>query len=723
VLNVALAVNRPRLLGILTQQIVEVCCTHDVDVELAIEEWRHALSLSPVVKDVVIDDTIDAVVQGIWEDRVDPKAFEAELQRQRDEQEALAEDRKAIDVQEVDRLIELKRGKASLLEYGRELKAVAKARGVRMDILKAQIARREAEDRPPEQPKEPTPEELRAIMDKLAEASGGLVDEKSILPIFGKRVEASGLVGETVNAMLLYLALISRMFDKVVSVVVKGVSSGGKSFTVQSVLTFFPVGGYMVQTTMSDKSMFYDEEDFKHKHLIIYEAPGMDSEMVSYLVRTLLSEGCIVHKTTERDENQNWVGRTIRKDGPTGLITTTTQAALHAENETRLLSLQIKDTPEQTKAVNIASARKVSGEKIAVVDYAPWHALQQWLELGERRVVIPYAVALSHLIEPVAVRLRRDVPTLQSLIQAHALLHRKTRSVDAEGRIMATLDDYAVVRELVATPLDVGTGRVVDSTVRETVNAVAEVLKEKEAKAGLFPPDAAPTASYLEIGTKLKLDKSAAGRRVRRALSDGYLHNLETRPRREARIVLGAAMPEDMGLLPTAEQIEHTHASLSPENPCLSASRTNNPTDSDHLLRQMPLPHGDRTVPHGSAEASLGSGEADCGKVDCRSNSLTDYGETVREALRQAIPGERHACVSVLVWSVERGRGRLRWRPRFGATEMSTHNLKVVPTRVAYHARRSTGGPLEPTPAHGRWDRALFDAGYEPVRTAGEVVS
>ena len=81
--------------------------------------------------------------------------------------------------------------------------------------------------------------------------------------------------------------------------------------------------------------------------------------------------------------------------------------------------------------------------------FEEWHDLQRWIELGDREVVVPDAVALSRQIPPVATRLRRDFPALLSLIEAHALLHQASRDRDETGRIVATLDDYAAVRELV----------------------------------------------------------------------------------------------------------------------------------------------------------------------------------------------------------------------------------------------------------------------------------
>ena len=119
--------------------------------------------------------------------------------------------------------------------------------------------------------------------------------------------------------------------------------------------------------------------------------------------------------------------RRICKEGPTGFITTTTRDKLHAENETRYLSLVVKDTREQTRSVFRALAEESAEEP----DRARWHALQVWLEGGEHRVTIPYAGALAEKMGDVAVRLRRDFSVVLSLIKAHAILHQATRERDA----------------------------------------------------------------------------------------------------------------------------------------------------------------------------------------------------------------------------------------------------------------------------------------------------
>jgi hypothetical protein len=236
-------------------------------------------------------------------------------------------------------------------------------------------------------------------------AADDLIFNHNILTRFGTEVESAGLVGETNNAKILYLALTSRLFERPVSIAIKGVSAGGKSFTVEQVLKFFPPDAYFVRTGMSERAIIYSTENYRYRFIVIFEAAGMNSDMMSYLIRTLLSEGRVVYEVVEKTK-MGLRPRRIEKEGPTGLITTTTAPKLHPENETRLLSLGVIDTPDQTRAVMQALAAD-GAAKTNPVDYAPWHALQAWLVTGERQVLIAFAITLAERVPPVAVRLLR----------------------------------------------------------------------------------------------------------------------------------------------------------------------------------------------------------------------------------------------------------------------------------------------------------------------------
>ena len=365
-----------------------------------------------------------------------------------------------------------------------------------------------------------------------------LAHEPRILDRFADEIEAAGLAGERRLAQLLYLVVTSRLLDRIVSIAVKGPSSAGKSFIVERVLSYLPPSAFFALSAMSERSMAYSKEPLKHRMLVLYEAAGLSSDMATYLIRSLLSEGRLRYETVEKVKGGSLEPRLIEREGPTGLIVTTTEVKLHPENETRLLSLTVTDSAEQTAAVLLAQA----GE-LPYPDVRPWHALQEDLAEQPNEVVIPYARDLAAAIPPVAVRLRRDFPAVLSLIRAHALLHQASRQRDEAGRIVAEIDDYAVVRELVADLVAEAAERTISATVRETVSAVAQAV----ADGGETPINA--------VGKRLGLDKSAASRRVRIATGEGYLRNLEDKRGRPARIVLGDPLPDDLQILPEVERL------------------------------------------------------------------------------------------------------------------------------------------------------------------------
>ena len=309
----------------------------------------------------------------------------------------------------------------------------------------------------------------------------------------------------------------------------------------------------------------------------------MSGDFASYLVRSLLSEGKVRYETVEKTKD-GLRARVIERPGPTGLLVTTTALTLHPENETRLLSIPVTDTPEQTRAI----FRSLANGTGPAPDLAPSHALQTWLAGAERRVAIPYAAALAELVPSLAVRLRRDFGLVLNLVCAHAVLHQASRERNEEGRIVATVEDYAAVRALVADLIAEGVEATVPATVRETVTVVQNLiapLKDGASLAESVRADLERTASIGEVAGRLKLDRTAAWRRVRVAIERGYLKNLEDKRGRPAKIALAESLPDDVAILPMPEDLVGCCAVAGEpvEIGTLSPPATN--TESSWLLR------------------------------------------------------------------------------------------------------------------------------------------
>jgi hypothetical protein len=382
----------------------------------------------------------------------------------------------------------------------------------------------------------------------LSSACAELAQAPSILDRLDADLLRAGLVAARLPAArLIYLAVVSRLHRRPVSVLVKGSSSSGKSWLVRSVLDFHPPSAYHTVSAMSERSLAYGKEPLKHRVLVLFEHDGT-GEFASYLLRSLLSEGELRYETVESGP-LGLKPKVIHRAGPTALLSTSTAVSVHAENETRCLSVTLTDSPEAIGSVLDAWGSAFEGEISAEVNYAPWRALGSWLEshpLDAREVVIPFGRKLAGLLSGAkAPRLQRDFIQVGALIKAHALLHAATRERDSHGRIVATVDgDYAAVRPLVEPIVSAGVGASVKPAIRELVEAVATL----EAST----PDGVEQRA---VAVALGLHKSVVSRRVKDAIADGYLRDLEHRQGRPARLVLAEELPADREVLPPVKAL------------------------------------------------------------------------------------------------------------------------------------------------------------------------
>jgi hypothetical protein len=128
------------------------------------------------------------------------------------------------------------------------------------------------------------------------------------------------------------------------------------------------------------------------------------------------------------------------------------------------------------------------------------------------------------------------------------MLHQLSRDTDDRGRVVATIGDYEVVHGLTAAIVAEAAGATVPASVRETVEVVAG--RQQRAAPGEFGG-----VKITDIAGELKIERSAAQRRVQTARDRGYLDNLEDKRGRPGRYALGDPMPGETAVLPPPEQV------------------------------------------------------------------------------------------------------------------------------------------------------------------------
>ncbi|MBK8457451.1 MAG: hypothetical protein IPL47_10365 [Phyllobacteriaceae bacterium] len=303
---------------------------------------------------------------------------------------------------------------------------------------------------------------------------------ESVLNNMDTILTESGFAGPTDIPKLVYLSLVTGMLSRPVSMVIKGASGAGKSFALNAALQFVPANAYERFEGMSEKAIVYLKGiDLKHKHLIIGEAAGMAEGAGRALLRQLLSEGKVRYATVESTDKGLSGKELLALEGPTGLIMTTTATALHPEDESRMLSVHIRESREAIREALMAQATGQAKEK-KQIDSAPWLSLWDWMREQPKNVQIPYARDIAERLPATHDRIKRDFVQVLSLIKASALVHGSDRERDENGEIIANKRDYEIIFDLLNGPLSVGLSRSVSDHVRKLVEAVDRLAKSKE---------------------------------------------------------------------------------------------------------------------------------------------------------------------------------------------------------------------------------------------------
>jgi hypothetical protein len=442
-----------------------------------------------------------------------------------------------------DEIVEILAGMDDV-EYDRCRVARASAWDVQLatlDRLRAQAKRIRAYRQTQQKPPDPDPNDLK---DRLQH----ILDTEGILDLWIHDWDKV-MAGEHRNAKLLYLVATSRLFDKPMHAAIKGPSAAGKSEIRKQVLEFFPREDIIPFDTLSEKALLYFEDDFPNKILSMGEASGLqEKDLQDTLLRQLMSEGKLNYPVAQKIGGQI-VTIPVVKHGPVCFMVTTTRATLHAENETRMISLEVDDSEEQTRRVLKKQAQTL-GRNIKPDDgvYLDWQDFQRLLRMVRNRAIdVPFADALAALIPPRATRLRRDYPQIIAAIKAHAFIHCYRRNNNEKGETVADLElDYVPVAELIGHIAAEGAGIAVSKEVTETVEAVRLATVN-------IPTDDGATA--FEISKLLHLDKSAARRRLLLAEEKGFVVNLQQRKFQAGKYRLTDQEIEAETLLPSVEEI------------------------------------------------------------------------------------------------------------------------------------------------------------------------
>jgi hypothetical protein len=357
-------------------------------------------------------------------------------------------------------------------------------------------------------------ESAKVNREQLLASCSALANKPDILQELREHLTKHGFAGSTDIPEIIVLSMITRSFPNPVSLIIKGQSGSGKSFALKSGLRYVPSSAFHEFHGMSAKALVHASDlDFKNRFLVVQEFAGMAKEGMVFL-RQLLTEGKVNYRTVDQGRD-GYEGKALPAiEGPTGLMMTTTAHAIHWEDETRMLSLHVDQSPEQIERALMVLAGDAPPE-ISEKDLSQWHALHEYVCSGGVEVTIPYRRELLSKLPRSHSRVLRDGPKVLALIQAHALLHQCTRERLGD-KVVATPEDYEAIYRLVSKPLAYNLKAEVPPHISEVVKAALEL--HSEGNGGV-------TVSQGTVAKRLGKDQTNVGRNLATAIREGFLIN------------------------------------------------------------------------------------------------------------------------------------------------------------------------------------------------------
>jgi hypothetical protein len=260
-----------------------------------------------------------------------------------------------------------------------------------------------------------------------------------------------GHVGEFAAKKLALICAVSACSGKPIQPSTHAQSAAGKNFLWDTALSLLPQEMVVKRSGLSAKALFRTQTDLKGAVLYIQEVAG--SEDAEYTIRVMQSDGRLEYEATEKMPDGGMKNVLYQTEGPTVVVQTTTKNHLHPENETRVFPIYLDESEAQTSRIVGSILKEASG--LASDEGERARIQQRWQDtirlLEPAEVAIPYADRI--VIPSTPLRIRRDARRLIDVVRVIAWLYQYQRQRDAEGRILATEEDFHEALTLVSESL------------------------------------------------------------------------------------------------------------------------------------------------------------------------------------------------------------------------------------------------------------------------------
>ncbi len=299
----------------------------------------------------------------------------------------------------------------------------------------------------------PAVKHLSAREQKQAET---FLKSKSLLEKTNELIGKSGVIGEEINRLLMYLIFTSRKTQNPLHCVSLGSSGMGKTHLQSKVAELIPPEDKVEITVLSANAFYYfNRTELQHKLILIEDLDGAES--VLYPLRELQSKKRITKTVVHKDRQGTTKTIHLTVEGPVSVAGCTTKEHIYEDNSNRSFLLYIDESEQQDQRI-MNYQRAVSAGQINQDEQL--HAAELLCNvqrvLKPIKVINPYAMALE-LPQSVFKPRRTNAHYLQFIeaITFYCQMQRESKVDTQTGELFieTTLEDIQEANKLIGEVL------------------------------------------------------------------------------------------------------------------------------------------------------------------------------------------------------------------------------------------------------------------------------
>ena len=360
---------------------------------------------------------------------------------------------------------------------------------------------------------------IKQLTTKELRSAEAFLKSKNLLEKTNELIGKSGVIGEEVNRLLMYLIFTSRKTNNPLHCISLGSSGTGKTHLQSKVSELIPEEDKIEITVLSANAFYYfNRTELQHKLILIEDLDGAES--VLYPLRELQSKKRITKTVVHKDRKGNTKTIHLTVEGPVSVAGCTTQESIYEDNSNRSFLLYIDESQEQDIRI-MNYQRLISAGKLNEKEQLEAKDLLQNVQriLKPIKVINPYAEYLS--LPSAVFKPRRTNSHYLQFIEAITFYkqcqrHKQYDKETGEEYIETEIEDIKEANELITEVLLRKSDTITGAT-RNYLESLKNYLEEKKQT----------TFTNAEIRRNLRVKETTLRRYNKQLLAEDYIRRVK----------------------------------------------------------------------------------------------------------------------------------------------------------------------------------------------------